>query len=123
MVKNDMSRGMPRAVQYCHRMFSHGDVIAVLKPSIGNEGLRLRKTESLALFRHRVEPEFVFNMRAFQRNAEVVGQLARTSCVIEMGMGEQYPVDCDLVLGQQLPDAIKVAAGVYHHAARVVRIE
>jgi hypothetical protein len=61
----------------------------------GREGLRRRKAEAAALLRQLVDPEALFALRAFDRQAQLLRQGAGAAGVVDVAVGQQQLFDAD----------------------------
>ena len=102
MVEHDVARRVAGAVADVEREIADADLVAIDEPSGRFEGAA-DDAVSGAVLGEAVDPVTVGLVRAFDRNAELLGQQPSAAAMVDMAVGQQDLLDRDPGLLQPRP--------------------
>ena len=114
MMKNNMTRGMPRTMQHVQFDLAEGNLVSPLQPARWLEGPDIGEAKHLALLRHAFDPETIILMRSFNRHGDPLQKRSHTAGMIDMAMRDKNLGQRQLFLGQHLQDAFDIATRIDH---------
>jgi hypothetical protein len=104
MEKDQMARSVAGAMQNFQRLLAERQGVAIIEPAIGLERFRRRKACAPRRLAQLIKPEFILDMRPFNRYAEFLAHDVRSRTMIEMRMRQE--------------DFFQREAELFHHRAQ-----
>ena len=115
MVKHHMTGRVAGAVDHVERQFAHRHRVAMLQPAVRREAF-CDHPPARAVIIQLVDPEAVILVRAFDFEAQLLGQHPGLPAMVEMPVGDEDLLQRDACLGDALLELVEIPARIDQRA-------